>query len=119
MPLYAVLVREYFGPRIIGTVFGAARLRPASAWPSARWPAAWCSTPSTPITGSTSAPSRIGITAVAVALSFPSAKAAIGAVAQSRTRLREMRLLFSAALIGGGGWATILAKQNKTMRGST
>jgi MFS family permease len=26
MPLYAVLAREYFGPRIIGTVFGAAAL---------------------------------------------------------------------------------------------
>jgi len=24
MPLYAVLVREYFGARIMGTVFGAA-----------------------------------------------------------------------------------------------
>src|SRR5882762_4052002 len=26
MPLYAVLAREYFGPRIMGTVFGAATL---------------------------------------------------------------------------------------------
>ena len=26
MPLYAVLARDYFGPRIIGTVFGAATL---------------------------------------------------------------------------------------------
>jgi MFS family permease len=26
MPLYAVLAREYFGPRIIGTVFGAATM---------------------------------------------------------------------------------------------
>jgi MFS family permease len=26
MPLYAILVREYFGPRIMGTVFGAAAL---------------------------------------------------------------------------------------------
>lgn len=26
MPLYAVLAREYFGPRIMGTVFGAAAM---------------------------------------------------------------------------------------------
>jgi MFS family permease len=26
MPLYAILVREYFGPRIMGSVFGAAAL---------------------------------------------------------------------------------------------
>jgi MFS family permease len=26
MPLYAVLAREYFGPRILGTVFGAVQL---------------------------------------------------------------------------------------------
>ena len=26
MPLYAVLAREYFGPRILGTVFGAATM---------------------------------------------------------------------------------------------
>ncbi|MGO8048525.1 MFS transporter, partial [Rhizobium johnstonii] len=26
MPLYALLAREYFGPRIIGTVFGAATM---------------------------------------------------------------------------------------------
>ena len=26
MPLYAVLAREYFGPRIMGTVFGAATM---------------------------------------------------------------------------------------------
>jgi len=33
MPLYAVLAREYFGPRIMGTVFGAARWCPVWAWP--------------------------------------------------------------------------------------
>jgi hypothetical protein len=26
MPLYAVLARDYFGPRIMGTVFGAATM---------------------------------------------------------------------------------------------
>ncbi len=29
MPLYAVLAREYFGPRILGTVFGAATMASA------------------------------------------------------------------------------------------
>ena len=34
MPLYAVIAREYFPMRIMGTVFGAATSSPASAW---RW----------------------------------------------------------------------------------
>ena len=34
MPLYAVLARDYFGPRIMGTVFGAATMVRPSAW---RW----------------------------------------------------------------------------------
>ena len=34
MPLYAVLVREYFGAHIMGTVFGAVSALPASAWRS-------------------------------------------------------------------------------------
>ena len=41
MPLYAIVVREYFGARIMGTTFGAVALRrPPSAWRSGHWPAA-------------------------------------------------------------------------------
>ena len=57
MPLYAVLAREYFGQHIMGTVFGAVSAWPASAWRSARSPAAGCSTPTRATPGSISAPS--------------------------------------------------------------
>ena len=58
MPLYAILAREYFGAHIMGT--GSARSRPwrASAWPSARGPAAGCSTLTRATRGSISARSR-------------------------------------------------------------
>jgi MFS family permease len=60
MPLYAVLAREYFGPRIMGAVFGAATM--ASSIGMALGPLAggWCSTPSAATPGSMSArsPSR-------------------------------------------------------------
>ena len=74
MPLYAVLVREYFGARIMGTVFGAVSAFASLGMALGPWPADGCSTPSTPMAGSMSVPSRIGLAAVAVALSFPSAK---------------------------------------------
>ena len=42
MPLYAILVREYFGARIMGTdVRRGRRDRPRSAWRSGRWAGGW------------------------------------------------------------------------------
>ena len=40
MPLYAVLAREYFGQRIIGTVFGAATMLSSLGMALRPWPAA-------------------------------------------------------------------------------
>ena len=57
MPLYAVLVREYFGARIMGTVFGAVSAFASLGMALGPWAGGWCSTPSTPISGSMSAPS--------------------------------------------------------------
>jgi MFS family permease len=37
MPLYAVLAREYFGPRIMGTVFGAATMVTSLGMAFGRW----------------------------------------------------------------------------------
>ena len=42
MPLYAILVREYFGARIMGTTFGAVAARlDARAWRSGPWAGGW------------------------------------------------------------------------------
>jgi len=58
MPLYAVLVREYFGARIMGTVFGAVSAFASLGMALGLWPADGCTTPSMPITGFMSAPSE-------------------------------------------------------------
>ena len=71
MPLYATLVREYFGARIMGTVFGAVTWpRRASAWRSARSPAAGCSTHSAAMVWLYIGSFGIGLGAMAVALTF-------------------------------------------------
>src|SRR5206468_7708853 len=41
MPLYAILVREYFGARIMGTVFGAVAFVSTLAMALGPWPAGW------------------------------------------------------------------------------
>jgi hypothetical protein len=43
-----VLAREYFGQRIMGTVFGAATMVSSLGWHSARWRVAGYLTPSMP-----------------------------------------------------------------------
>ena len=71
MPLYAILVREYFGARIMGTIFGAVGLRvDPGHGASVRWPAAGCTTRPAATPGCSSARSRIGLGAVAIALTF-------------------------------------------------
>jgi MFS family permease len=74
MPLYAVLVREYFGARIMGTVFGAvsafASLGMALGPLAGGWVFDTYQTYNWLYIGSFA----IGIAAVAVALSFPSAR---------------------------------------------
>jgi MFS family permease len=47
MPLYAVLVREYFGARIMGTVFGAVSAFASIGMALGPWAGGSCSTPST------------------------------------------------------------------------
>ncbi len=74
MPLYAVLVREYFGARIMGSVFGAvsafASLGMALGPLAGGWVFDTFQTYNWLYVGSFG----VGIAAVAVALSFPSAK---------------------------------------------
>ena len=54
MPLYATLVREYFGAAIMGTVFAPSRCSRPSAWRSGPGPAAGSTTISAVISGSIS-----------------------------------------------------------------
>jgi len=54
MPLYAILVREHFPAKIMGSVFGIVAMIARWAWRSARRRAAGCSTASAGMGGSTS-----------------------------------------------------------------
>jgi MFS family permease len=71
MPLYAVLAREYFGPRIIGTVFGAATMLSCIGMAFGPLAGGWVydnfATYSWLFVGS----ALVGLGAVAVALAFP------------------------------------------------
>jgi len=71
MPLYAVLARDYFGPRIMGTVFGAATM--ASSVGMAAGPAigGWVFDRFGSYAGMHLASLAVGLGAVAVALAFP------------------------------------------------
>jgi hypothetical protein len=41
MPLYAILVREYFGARIMGTMFGAVNMASTLGMAIGPWPGGW------------------------------------------------------------------------------
>ena len=71
MPLYAVLARDYFGPRIMGTVFGAATM--VSAMGMAAGPAigGWIFDRFGTYAGMHLSSLAIGLGAVAIALTFP------------------------------------------------
>lgn len=57
MPLYAVLVREYFGARIMGSVFGAVSAFASLGMALGPLAGGWVFDTSRPITGSMSVPS--------------------------------------------------------------
>ena len=71
MPLYAVLARDYFGPRIMGTVFGAATM--VSSLGMAAGPAVggWIFDSFGNYGGMHIASLAVGLGAVAIALTFP------------------------------------------------
>ncbi len=75
MPLYAVLARDYFGPNIMGAVFGAAAM--ISSLGMALGPAigGWIYDTWNAYTGLYVASFVVGLGAVAIALAFPAAAA--------------------------------------------
>ena len=74
MPLYAVLVREYFGARIMGTVFGAVSAFASLGMALGPLAGGWVFDKFHAYNWLYVGSFAIGIAAVAVALSFPSAK---------------------------------------------
>jgi MFS family permease len=71
MPLYAVLARDYFGPNIMGAVFGAAAM--VSSLGMALGPAigGWIYDTWNAYTGLYVASFVVGLGAAAIALAFP------------------------------------------------
>jgi MFS family permease len=74
MPLYAVLVREFFGARIMGTVFGAVAAVASLGMALGPWAGGWVFDNFHGYGWLYIGSFGIGIAAVAVALSFPSAR---------------------------------------------
>jgi MFS family permease len=74
MPLYAVLVREFFGARIMGTVFGAVSAFASLGMALGPWAGGWVFDTFHGYTWLYVGSFGIGIAAAAVALSFPSPK---------------------------------------------
>jgi MFS family permease len=74
MPLYAVLVREYFGARIMGSVFGAVSAFASLGMALGPLAGGWVFDTFKAYNWLYVGSFAIGIAAVAVALSFPSAK---------------------------------------------
>ena len=71
MPLYAVLVREYFGARIMGTVFGAVSAFASLGMALGPWAGGYVYDTFHGYTWLHAGSFAIGLTAVAIALSFP------------------------------------------------
>ena len=74
MPLYAVLVREYFGARIMGTVFGAVSAFASLGMALGPWAGGWVFDTFHGYGWLYVGSFGIGLAAVAVALSFPSTR---------------------------------------------
>ena len=72
MPLYAVLVREFFGARIMGTVFGAVSAFASLGMALGPWAGGWVFDTFHGYGWLYAGSFGIGLAAVAVALSFPS-----------------------------------------------
>jgi MFS family permease len=71
MPLYAVLAREYFGQRIMGTVFGAAIMTSAIGMAFGPWAGGWVFDTFNGYGWLYIGSFSVGLGAVAVALAFP------------------------------------------------
>jgi MFS family permease len=72
MPLYAVLVREFFGAKIMGTVFGAVSAFASLGMALGPWAGGFVFDTTHAYTWLHAGSFAIGLAAVAVALSFPS-----------------------------------------------
>jgi MFS family permease len=71
MPLYAVLAREYFGPHIMGTVFGAATMLSAIGMAFGPWAGGWVFDTFNAYSWLYVGSAAMALGAVAVALAFP------------------------------------------------
>ncbi|MDL2408987.1 MFS transporter [Rhizobium calliandrae] len=71
MPLYAVLAREYFGPRVIGTVFGAATMLSSIGMAFGPLAGGWIFDTFENYSWLFIGSSMVGLGAVAIALAFP------------------------------------------------
>jgi MFS family permease len=71
MPLYAVLARDYFGPRIIGTVLGAITMLSALGMASGPWIGGWLYDNFNAYTWLFVGSAMVGLGAVAAALVLP------------------------------------------------
>ncbi|MBB4570831.1 MFS transporter [Rhizobium leucaenae] len=71
MPLYAVLAREYFGPRVIGTVFGAATMLSSIGMAFGPLAGGWIFDTFANYSWLFIGSSMVGLGAVAIALAFP------------------------------------------------
>ena len=76
MPLYAVLVREFFGARIMGTVFGAVSAFASLGMALGPWAGGYIYDTTHGYTWLHAGSFAIGLAAVAIALSFPSKRRA-------------------------------------------
>jgi MFS family permease len=76
MPLYAVLVREYFGARIMGTVFGAVSAFASLGMALGPWAGGYIYDITQGYTWLHAGSFAIGLAAVAIALSFPAKRKA-------------------------------------------
>jgi MFS family permease len=71
MPLYAVLAREYFGPRVMGTVFGAATMTSSIGMAFGPWAGGWVFDTFNDYVWLYIGSFSVGLGAVAMALAFP------------------------------------------------
>jgi MFS family permease len=71
MPLYAVLARDYFGPRIMGTVFGAATMVSCLGMAAGPTVGGWIFDRFGSYAGMHFSSLAIGLGAVAIAFTFP------------------------------------------------
>jgi hypothetical protein len=71
MPLYAVQAREYFGQRVIGTVFGAVTTTSSIGMAFAHWPAAGYSIRFNSYSWLYLGSLSVALGAVAIVLAFP------------------------------------------------